>query len=253
MAITALDDAAWSSPWRGQSCGAKVASAAALTVAALALPAWPGSLIVALAAVAYIVGWARIPVRVLGWAMLIPLVSIAVGAASIMVVVGDAGGLTLGPLSVNRHSIARGLSVFAHALAGNLAVFTLALTTPMVDVLGLLRRARMPGPLLDLATLMYRLLYVVAASALSLGAAYQRRHGDARGLGWRRRWRNRGHLLGAIAVRTAVRTVRLERGLDLRGDLDTLETLPHPTRPFPHLLAATAAVVAVGGLASVVL
>ncbi|WP_040283682.1 cobalt ECF transporter T component CbiQ [Tessaracoccus massiliensis] len=253
MSITALDDAAWASPWRGHSCLAKVISTAVLTVAALALPAWPGSVIVALAAVAYIVGWARIPARVLGWAMLIPLVSIAVGAVSIMVVVGDSGGAQWGPFSVTRHSILRGLEVFGHAVAGSLAVFTLALTTPMVDILTLLRRARIPGPLLDLATLMYRLLYVVAASALALSSAYQRRHGDAPGLGFRRRWRNWGQLLTAVGMRTAVRATRLERGLDLRGDLDALETLPHPTRPFPALLVTTAAVVGVGGLASVVL
>lgn len=54
--IGALDDAAWGSPWRRRRVGEKVACSMGLVLTALLAPTWPGTLLVAVAAIALIVG-----------------------------------------------------------------------------------------------------------------------------------------------------------------------------------------------------
>lgn len=244
MHIAALDDAAWASPWRRLGCGEKVACSLALTGTALAAPAWHGSALIAAAATVLLLGWARIPARVLLLAISLPVASILLGVASIAIVIGADAGWGIGPFGVTPESLTRAAEVAGHSLAGTLSIFVLALSTPLVDLLSWLRRLHLPGPLLDLAGLMYRLVFTLAVSVFTLSAAYKRRHGAAVGLGWRRSWDNRGALALAIMTRTAHRAERLQHGLELRGDLDSFETLTPPRERSWKLLAVTAGIVA---------
>ena len=55
--------------------------------------------------------------------------------------------------------------------AGTLSVLLLATTTPMADLLGWARRRGLPGPLVEIASLMYRILFVLLDVALAMRAA----------------------------------------------------------------------------------
>ncbi len=69
MTGLAVDDAAWASAWRRRSPGDKLLLCGGLVVCALVLPAWPGSVLVGLGAVALALGPARVPARTFGRAV----------------------------------------------------------------------------------------------------------------------------------------------------------------------------------------
>jgi cobalt/nickel transport system permease protein len=87
----AIDDAAWASAWRVRSPGDKLALSGGLVLTALLLPAWPGSVLVGLTAVALALGPARVPARTFGRAVRAPLAFIGIGALTTVVEVGRDG------------------------------------------------------------------------------------------------------------------------------------------------------------------
>lgn len=261
MHLHALDDAAWESPWRRVRVSHKVTLSGALVVTALVGPAWPVCVLVAAASVALALGSARIPPRTLAMAVAAPLSFLVIGGVSVAVVLGGeptAAAWRLGPLWADATSAARGASAFAHGVAGTLALMLLATTTPMVDLLGWLRRLGIPAPLVEIATLTYRLLFVLATTAFALHAAQIARLGDSH-RGWARLTcgaRNAASTLGTLLLRTGDRTLRLQAGLEGRGYTDDLRTLAPVTVRSPAFLAAgmgTLGVVWAAWLATVVL
>lgn len=249
MHLTALDDAAWSSPWRRIRVGEKVAVSGALLLTALLTPAWPGCVAVACLAVAFTCGWARIPARVLVMAFTPPLVFLMVGGLSVMVVIGGTpspDAAVLGPAWVDAVSMERGLSAFAHGVAGTLSLLMLATTTPMSDLLAWLQRRGVPAPLVDVAALMYRLLWVLLATALAIHEAQVARLGDApRGPGrLQRRLRLAADAMGSTLIRAWHRSARLQAGLEGRGYTDDLRTITTTRVASPRFVAVGAFAVA---------
>ncbi|AXE39581.1 cobalt ECF transporter T component CbiQ [Acidipropionibacterium virtanenii] len=234
MSITSLDDAAWDSPWRRRPVGEKVGLSVGLIVVALCTPAWPGTLFVSLIALVAILGFARIRPRVLWQAMSAPIVFLILGGVSVLVSVGTSqdpaavwwrGGIfAIGPVSARQ-----GANLVAHGLAGTLALMILALTTPMVDLLTWMRRLHVPDALLEIASLTYRLIFVLLDTVFTAHEAQKCRLGDApvgRLNGYRRRFENTAALMGSVGVRAWARSNRLNDGLVNRGFEDSLLTLP---------------------------
>lgn len=248
--INALDDAAWDSPWRRRRVGEKVLCSMGLVLTALLAPVWPGAVLVSMAAVAFIIGPARIGPRVLAEAMTGPVVFLVLGGVSVLFSVGQSptdAWWSLGALSIGPASAAQALRLFLHGLAGTLAVMVLATTTPMVDLLTWLRRFRIPEPLLEIANLTYRLLFVLLDTMLTVMEAQRCRLGDnpvgpMRGL--RRRWENTAAAIGAIGVLAWERAGRLNEGMSHRGFETTLATLPVRRTASPAFIVTTVAVIA---------
>ncbi|RLP07167.1 cobalt ECF transporter T component CbiQ [Propionibacterium australiense] len=248
--IHALDDAAWDSPWRRRRVGEKVLCSMGLVLTALLAPVWPGTILVSVAAVALIVGSARIRPRVLAEAMTGPLVFLLLGGVSVLFSVGRSPAdawWRLGALSVGPTSAMQALRLFLHGLSGTLSVMVLATTTPMVDLLTWLRRLRVPEPLLEIANLTYRLLFVILDTMLTVLEAQRCRLGDnpvgpMRGL--RRRWENTATAIGAIGVLAWERAARLNEGMSHRGFETTLATLPVRRAASPGFVIVTIAVIA---------
>ena len=230
--MIALDDAAWAAPWRQVRVGEKLGLSFGLVLTALVAPAWPAAPLVALASIALTLGPARIPGRVLATGFAAPLAFITVGGCSVAIRVGapavDAWW-RLGALSMDAASAATGAQLLARSVAGTLAVLLLATTTPMVDLLGWARQRGAPGPLVEVAALTYRLLFVLLAVATSIRAAQIARLADAPGggpAGLVRRWQALGSAAGALLVRSWDRAARLTEGLAARGIDGDLITLP---------------------------
>ena len=238
MTGLAIDDAAWSSAWRRRSPGDKLLLCLGLTVCALALPAWPGSLLVGLTAVVLALGPARVPARTFGRAVRLPLAFIVVGALTAVVEVG-AGGLGWAP-----DAGARAGSLIGHAVAGSGAVLLLATTTPMSDLLPALRRLRVPEAVVEVASVVYRLLFVLLESLRTIREAQTARMGYS---SLRRSYRSSGILAAAVLTRSWDRARRMQEGLAGRGMETGLRVLPEVLPSSRAFLAAS-----VLGLAGIV-
>nr|WP_204262210.1 cobalt ECF transporter T component CbiQ [Blastococcus saxobsidens] len=240
----AVDDAAWASAWRRRAPGDKVLLCGGLVVAALVLPAWPGSVLVGIVAVVLAVGPARVPVRTFGRAVRWPLAFVLTGAVTAVVEIGP-GGPGWAP-----DAAARAGSLLGHALAGSAAVLLLATTTPMSDLLPALRRARVPAAVVDVAAVVYRLLFVLLDSMRTIREAQTARMGHS---SLRRSYRSSGALAAAVLTRSWDRAHRMQEGLAGRGMDTGLRVLPEALPSSRAFLAATVAGLAAVVAASVVL
>jgi cobalt/nickel transport system permease protein len=228
----AIDDAAWSSAWRRRSPGDKVLLCLGLVGCALVLPAWPGSLLVGLTAVVLALGPARVPARTFGRAVRWPLAFIVTGALTAVVQV-DGDGIGWAP-----DAAATGGSLIGHATAGSAAVLLLATTTPMSDLLPALRRLHVPAAVVEVASVTYRLLFVLLESLRTIREAQTARMGHS---SWRRSYRSSGALAAAVLTRSWDRARRLQDGLAGRGMEEGLRVLPEVLPSSRVFVAATLA------------
>lgn len=238
MTGLAVDDAAWASAWRRRAPGDKLLLCGGLVVTALVLPAWPGSVLVGVVAVVLALGPARVPARTFLRAARWPMAFIAVGAVTAVVEVGS-GGPGWAP-----DAAARAGSLVGHALAGSTAVLLLATTTPMSDLLPALRRARVPDAVVEVASVVYRLLFVLLGSLHTIREAQTARMGYS---SVRRSYRSSGALAAAVLTRSWDRARRMHEGLAGRGMDTGLRVLPELLPSSRLFLAGT-----VTGLAAIV-
>ncbi|MEU2349785.1 cobalt ECF transporter T component CbiQ [Modestobacter sp. NPDC049651] len=237
MSGLAIDDAAWASAWRRRSPADKLLLSLGLVVCALVLPVWPAGVLVAAAAVVLALGPARVPARTFLRAVRLPLAFIAVGALTTVVEVGG-GGIGWAP-----DAAARAGSLVGHAVAGSAAVLLLAATTPISDLLPALARLRVPAAVLEVASVTYRLLFVLLTSLTTIREAQTARMGHAT---VRASYRSSGALAAAVLTRSWDRARRLQDGLAGRGMETGLRVLPETLPASRRFEAAT--VVGLGAL-----
>jgi cobalt/nickel transport system permease protein len=189
----AVDDAAWRSAWRRRAPGDKLLLCLGLILCALVLPVWPGSLMVGLTAVVLALGPARVPARTFGRAVRLPLTFVAIGALAAVVQVGGDGVGWAPDAGVQAGALV------GHALAGGAAVMLLATTTPMSDLLPALCRLRVPVAVVQVASVVYRLLFVLLESLHTIREAQTVRMGYS---SVRRSYRSSGTLAAAVLTRS---------------------------------------------------
>lgn len=117
------------------------------------------------------------------------------------------------------------------------AMLGLVLTTPMPDLLNLMRRLRVPELLLDLMVLCYRMLFVMRQAWDESITAQTARLGYRN---WRQAWRSTGLLAGQMAVQVWQRAAALQTAADARAYQGTLRFLSavYPQAPRQHVCAA---------------
>jgi len=123
-------------------------------------------------------------------------------------------------------------------------VLLLATTTPMADLLPALRRLRVPSAVVEVASVTYRLLFVLLESLSTIREAQAARMGYST---WRRSWRSSGLLAAAVLTRSWDRARRMQEGLAGRGMETGLRVLPEELPSSRLFLACSAA-----GLAGIV-
>ncbi len=239
----ALDHAAWSSPWRVRSVRDKAALSLGLLLVAVSLPSYPAGVAVVVVSLVLLLG----PIRV-GWARLgrvlwIPLVSILVGVATVAVSTSWDAGLRI---QFTADGVRTAGQLGVRALAATLAMLTLACSTPMVDLLSGLRRARVPDPLIEIASLVYRFTFGLLESVGSIHEAQQAR------LGYATRsaaMRSASLAVAVLFLRSWDRARRLETGLAGRGYEDAMRTLePERRRSTPFLLSSASLLLVLAGV-----
>lgn len=154
----------------------------------------------------------------------------------------DAGAFSLAVSPPGLHRVAEAC---ARALGGLAALLFLALTTPLTDIIALLRRLRAPEMLLDITVLCYRTLFVFSACLQDIRTAQAARLGYAAP---RLALRSLGQLVANLAAQVwqrsqALHLAALARNND--GPLRFLEpTYDHARRDTALAAAAGLALIA---------
>jgi len=191
-----IEQAAYGNRWRRVSPAAKASLALAGLLAAFvaATPAAAAgvALLLALTTVVGAGVAAGVYLRVAAPAVAF----LALGSLSLLVAVGTdaAGHLSWGLAPDAAPRIA---AVAGRSLASLAALLLLVLTTPLPDLIGLLRRLRVPEVLLDLMVLCYRMLFVLATAVRDTLTAQSARLGYA---SLRHGWCSLGLLVANLAV-----------------------------------------------------
>ncbi|MEV1053421.1 cobalt ECF transporter T component CbiQ [Streptomyces sp. NPDC059017] len=232
-----IDAAAHGSRWRRRHPCEKAALGLGLTVCAVALPPWPGAVLVAAAAVSVLLGPAGVAPRQLWRAWRVPLGFCVTGAVPLLFSVGGPDGF----LALAPDGPADAVRILLRTSAASLGVLLFAFTTPVSDVLPRLVRAGVPGPVVDVALVMYRIGFLL------LDAVHRIRQAQAARLGHTTRaaaWRSLAGLAATAFVRAFDRAQRLQTGLAGRGYDGTLRVLVPPATVSARFLAATAGLLA---------
>ena len=198
-----IEEAAYGNRWRRVSPAAKGVFALTGLIAAFAAPTPPAALAVA--------------------ALLAATASLGAGVAAglyLRVAAPAAGFLALSALTLlvsvdtdfswcwAPEAWPRVAELAARSLAALCALLGLVLTTPLPDLLGLLRRLRCPDVLLDLMVLCYRMLFVFSAALHDTVTAQRARLGYASTRLTRRS-------LGLLAANLTVQVWQRAHGLHL--------------------------------------
>ncbi|MCB9079431.1 MAG: cobalt ECF transporter T component CbiQ [Anaerolineaceae bacterium] len=210
--------------------------------------------VVSLLAVAWMWGlavWqAGLPVLVFGRVLLAELFFLALATVAVALSVSlnapanpDAWLLPVGPLWISStpDDIFKAANLVLRALGAASAMNFLALTTPLVDLVDLLRRLRFSPILIDLMTVMYRFIFVLMESLNRMYVAQDSR------LGYSSYWRGMSSagLLGSrLFIEAFQRSQRLQTALDARGyEGGHLQVLPTTYYRSDKLLAMSAAAI----------
>lgn len=230
--MSAIDHHAWTNRWRGLHPLEKLAPAAGLLAVGLSLPPLAAAPpVIAVAALAAIAG-AGVPARAYFGTVAVALGFLLAGVPVLAVSVEVADGLRVGWAP-------DGLRLAAEATVRSLAAVAclafLILTTPVVELVALLRRLGVPRLIRDLMVLTYRMITVFLERAETGRQAQVGRNGYD---GFGGSLRSAGLLAATLLDRALDRGRRLEHGLAARGlDGDLPEVAPD-RRPSPRRLAA---------------
>ncbi len=225
MARLALDDAAWSGAWRTRSVAEKSLLCLGLLALAVASPNPLVSLVVLVTAMVAALAIARVPRKTYAKAMFAPVMFLALSLPAIAVSIGanPVDPLwSIGWVHLEAGGVQQAIQVGVRSVAAMAAMLLLPLTTPMVDLLDGMRRLRVPDVLIDIAALVYRMLFSLLDSVAVIREAQTARLGYAGSVEARR---SVGLLGAAILRRAWVRSQRLEQGLIGRGYAGSLRTL----------------------------
>lgn len=245
MSVSAsrLDTAAYRSRWRHRHPAEKALLSLGLLGCAVGLPPWPGALVTGSVAVVVMFAVARVPVGDAARVLAAPIGFVVVGIIPIAL---DLDGL--------RPVLADGGPHLAAETAGRscaalLCLVLFAATTPLADVLPRLVRLGVPPAVVDVAAVVYRLLFVLLAT---LQAAREAQAGRLGYRTWRATYRSLAGQGSLLFVRALHRARRLEEGIALRSGDPTPRVLIEQ-RPLSRAFLTGASVVLVGVVAATLL
>jgi len=217
------EQSAYTNRWRRVSPVAKGFFSLCGMVAAFAAASPRSAILVALAlSSATVLGAGIPPVRYLRVAAP-ALFFLCVSALSLLVSVAFSHEAALGvSLNLATSELPRIAQVSCRSLACLTALLFLALTTPLSDIISLLRRCKLPDTLLDLMTLCYRTLFVLSEAVHETITAQSARLGYAT---LSLSLRSLGGLVANLAVQVWQRSLALHLAALARGNDGALHFL----------------------------
>lgn len=122
--------------------------------------------------------------------------------------------------------------VLTRTLGATAALNFLTLTTPLVDMVGVLRQWRVPTAITDLMVIMYRFIFVLLDTLARMVTAQESRLGYQ--AGYYRVMQNVAQVGAQLFINAHHRSRRLETALIARGYDQELPVLPTLYQPFPY-------------------
>lgn len=221
-----FDDAAWVSPWRHRAVGDKVLLSVGLVLVALVTPAWPTSILIIVVVMALMLGPGRLHPKMVAISALAPATFLLIGGIPLAIELGSnpVGTVigSLGPIHITKEGLIKAADVAAHGVSGAMALMLLASTTPMVDLVSSMRKVGIPAPAVDIAMLMYQMIFGLGGTVVKIGEAQAARLGHST---WKRTMHSSAALIGTAFVRSMDSAMRKSEGLAGRGYVNDLTTL----------------------------
>ncbi len=217
--MLAIDRHAWTNRWRSHHPGERLLLAGGGLLLALMLPPLgAGPLLVVVMAAATVAG-AGVPMRAFMGVMAVPAGFLLAGAPFLALSLDLHDGVHLGWSAAGA---VLALKVSLRALGATACLAFLALTTPAAELVPWLRRLGVPAVLVEIALLIYRLIFILMERAAAGQQAQAARLGyrDAR-----RSLRSLAFLTATLFQRALERARRLEVGLAARGYAGELRVL----------------------------
>ena len=237
-----IEQSAYANRWRRVAPAAKALFALAGFVAAFAARTPSAAGAVALVLAGATLAGARVPLtrylRVAAPALAFLALSCVSLAFSLDLSGGDATTLALAAPDNAR----RVAEVGARSLGALAALLFLVLTTPLIDLIALLRRLRVPEILLEIMVLCYRMLFVFSAALQDTATAQRARLGYA---STRLTRRSLGLLAANLTLQVWQRAQGLHRAAQARNGNGALRLL---SPEFAHARRDTACAAVAGAL-----
>lgn len=203
-----IESWAYSNRWRWVHPGAKgLLTLCAFIAAFLATRPW---FLLALAlGLALLTIWgAGIPARQYLRVIIPPLGFLVIGAATLAISMRSTDSFWPVAIAWEPSQFPQMVRLCGRSLACLTSLLFLALTTPMTDLIALLRRLKMPSILLEIMTLGYRLVFDFLAAAQDITTAQKARLGYATVRAARR---SLGSMVAFLAIQVWQRAAALER------------------------------------------
>jgi cobalt/nickel transport system permease protein len=237
-----IDQYAWTHRWRHHHPAERALLAGGMLLIAVTAPPLATAPLIVLAMAGATVG-AGVPLAAWLRVMAIPAGFLLLSLPFLAVSLDLTDGVRL---SVSAAGAWLALAVGLRSLAAVSALAFLTLTTPVAELVPGLRRVGVPQAVVEIALLMYRLLFIVADCADATRHAQEARLGYStlgRGI------RSLGLLAATLLTRALARARRLEIGLAARGFEGELRVLtPERTLSRRRLAVVAAALLTVAGL-----
>ncbi|MDI6899870.1 MAG: cobalt ECF transporter T component CbiQ [Methanolinea sp.] len=238
-----LEDIAHNSALRETNTAVKLATGAGAILLCLLSPGFFAPLFVAVTLVLALVLLARVDIHTLLHVYMAPALFALFSIAVIVLVSG--GGecfwrwqpLPWFALSLSRDGINQGVLVLARFAGGTTAIAFIALTTPMTDLFAVMKRARVPDEVTDLAMIIYRTIFVIMAHVVQVYRAQIMRLGYST---FRESVRSFATLCGAVFIASWEAGEDLVRAMEARCYDGKFAVLGRDRPPAPLSVAAVA-------------
>ncbi|MDD1655428.1 MAG: cobalt ECF transporter T component CbiQ [Methanomicrobiales archaeon] len=247
-----LENVAQENGLAGVSPYVKLAAGLGALLLVLLSPTWVIPLVIALSLGIAVLLLARIDPHLYAHLLAAPVLFAVLSVAAVVLVTG--GGEVYWAwqpwpgfaLSVTSESVSRGLLVFSRVLGGMSALFFIALTTPMTELFVVMRRCRVPMPLLNLTMFVYRSIFILSDQVAQVHAAQRMRLAYS---GPREAVASFGNLCGASFIASWECGEDLIRAMDARC-YDGRFAMPGESAPVQarHLAGAAMYLLAVSAL-----
>jgi cobalt/nickel transport system permease protein len=162
---------------------------------------------------------ARVDIRTYGELFVAPF-SFALASVSVILLLSGGAGpfwswslLPWLSLSITRGSINEGILVLSRMTGGMSALIFLAVTTPMTDLFMVMRRCRVPEPVLDLAMMIYRTIFLIMDQLVQTYQAQRMRLGYS---SFGESIRSLSNLCGSVFIGSWIAGEDLIRAMDAR-------------------------------------
>lgn len=138
-------------------------------------------------------------------------------------------------LTASTHSFFYALQLILTALSAVSCLYFLAFTTPMPDILEVLRKLRCPKLLIELMLLIYRFIFILLDTASAISVSQDCRLGNK---DYKTALRSFGMLGSVLMIRAVSRSNRLYDAMEARGYDGTIRVLSENRPPEKKIVAA---------------